>query len=105
MWYLSQKLPDGSFPGNTTSSYGYVRGTGKIFEVLALHDEYTESRYHDTLAWFYTMQYTPSNTFFVQENIRKEMYGGFRHDYVNSSVWIDANAHVLIGIARILGRT
>ena len=102
-WYVSQQLRDGSFPSAVGSHFSYVRGSGKIFEVLCLEPEKNKACIGRIAGWLSEMQYDENNTYFVEENIRKEIIGGFRHDYINQSVWIDAVGHVLIGVARLKG--
>lgn len=105
-WYSAMRLPNGAFPENThVGVRPYVRGTAKIFEVLADLPEYSETEYAPTVRWILAMQYTPANSFFIRPEMQRQIVGGFRHDALNPSVWIDANAHVLIGIARLISRT
>ncbi|TSC54651.1 MAG: hypothetical protein LiPW30_117 [Parcubacteria group bacterium LiPW_30] len=96
-WYVSKQLKDGSFPSLDGSVFSYVRGTGKIFEVLSLDLEKNKKVIEKTMLWIMDMQYTKENTFFVKNNIREKILGGFRHDNLNQEVWIDATAHILIG--------
>jgi len=102
-WYVSQQLYDGSFPSAIGSRFSYVRGSGKIFEVLCLEPEKNKVCIGRIVGWLSEMQYDENNTYFVEESIRKEIIGGFRHDYMNQAVWIDAVGHVLIGVARLKG--
>ena len=101
-WYLSQQQADGSFSSNIKSRFSYTRGTGKIFEVLALNPVENKSSLLRAFSWLRDMQYTQENTYFVDEAYRDCIVGGFRHDVLNQEVWIDASVHVLIGGARIL---
>lgn len=96
-FYLSQQLPDGSFPSQVGSRYAYTRGTGKILEsiaasnLLSLEDESVQR----CIAWLCAMQYTEETLYCVREEFQKAAYGGFRHDSHNASIWIDAAAHIL----------
>ena len=101
-WFIAQQHVRGSFPSATGSGFSYTRGTGKIFEVLALHPhEYRESLLR-VFGWLRSMQYSGENAFFVRPEHRKKVLGGFRHDVFNQEVWIDASSHVLLGSSRIL---
>lgn len=42
------------------------------------------------------------NTFFVADAIRPMIIGGFRHDYLNSELWIDSASHVILGGTRLI---
>ncbi|OGN16414.1 MAG: hypothetical protein A3B99_02810 [Candidatus Yanofskybacteria bacterium RIFCSPHIGHO2_02_FULL_44_12b] len=100
-WYISQQLPDGSFPRVAGSRFAYTRGTVKIFEVLCLEPLKNRDSIKRAVNWLSEMQYSEDNSYFVEESIRNEIIGGFRHDYVNQSVWIDAVGHVLLGASRL----
>ncbi len=101
-WLISQQHIQGSFPSVTGSGFAYTRGTGKIFEVLALYSyEHNESLLR-AFEWLWQMQYSRENTFFVSPEHRGKILGGFRHDVFNQEVWTDASAHVLLGGAQIL---
>jgi len=52
--------------------------------------------------WLRMMQYGEENTYFVPEERKLRVSGGFRHDALNQEVWSDASSHVLIGGARLL---
>ena len=101
-WLKKQQLPNGAFPESTTSNFVYTRGTGKIFEVLALKPEKNKEEIKKVLDWLFSMQYDEENSFFVSEEIRPRVIGGFRHDYFNSEAWIDAAGHILLGGARLI---
>jgi len=101
-WLTHQELADGSFPIIPGSEFAYTRGTGKIFEVLALDPEKNKESLLRVFAWLRSMQYTEDNTYFALEEIQQKILGGFRHDALNQEVWTDASAHVLIGGARLL---
>jgi len=100
-WFVAEQLKDGSFPSLVDSIFSYVRGTGKIFEVLSLNLEKNKKVIEKTMLWIMDMQYTKENTFFVKEDVKGKILGGFRHDNLNQEVWIDATAHVLIGASRL----
>ncbi len=95
-WYLKQQLPNGSFPAYPGSSISLTRGTAKILEVLVGHLEPSHIATVQGLSWLHSMQYRIDNTYFIKGELRKDICGGFRHDYFNQSAWIDASAHLLI---------
>ncbi len=100
-WFIEQQFRDGSFPAYLGSSFSHTRGTGKIFEALALlADKGPALR---AGGWLAQMQYNEQNLFFVPPHFRQKLVGGLRHDYANPQAWIDSAAHFLIGTARILG--
>lgn len=101
-WLCSMQLEDGSFPQSTQSSFNYTRGTGKIFEVLALDRESNREALAKSVVWLANMQYDANNLFFVAPERRDILIGGFRHDYQNPDSWIDASGHVLLGASRII---
>ncbi len=102
-WLMDLQHSGGSFPSVTGGvDFAYTRGTGKIFEVLALDPKGNQESILRTFGWLQDMQYTRENTFFVKPGNREKILGGFRHDVSNQEVWIDASAHVLIGGARLL---
>jgi len=101
-WLINQQKNDGSFPQSTTSAFSYTRGTGKIFEVLALAPHDHEKQLFDAVNWLSNMQYDEQNLFFVIPQRHDVLRGGFRHDYQNPDAWIDAAGHVLLGISRIM---
>ncbi|OGZ01715.1 MAG: hypothetical protein A3G64_02200 [Candidatus Liptonbacteria bacterium RIFCSPLOWO2_12_FULL_60_15] len=98
----SRQLPSGAFPESTMNEFVYARGTGKIFEVLALEPQKNKEAIDKALAWLLSMQYSEENTFFVPEGIRPGTLGAFRHDYFNHEAWIDSAGHFLLGGARLL---
>lgn len=101
-WFASKQLSDGSFPITPGRSFSYTRGTGKILEVLACCPEVNRRVLDRGLRWVETMQYRPENSFFIPIEYRESLIGGFRHDAFNPEAWIDASAHVLLGIARLI---
>jgi AMMECR1 domain-containing protein len=102
-WYKKQQLADGSFRNysGTGFSLPYTRGTGKIFEALSLDYKRNKASVDKMLHWLSTMQYTEENSFYVEPDYHLYTLGGFRHDYVNPEIWIDASAHFLIGTSRL----
>lgn len=100
-WYKTQQLSDGSFPNTTTSEFRYVRGTGKVLESLSMIEK-TDEIIEKGFAWIQQFQYTEENMYHIPETIRKQVRGGFRHDYFNRDAWIDSAAHILIAGARYL---
>ncbi len=98
-WLASMQLPSGAFPSTTASAFAYTRGTGKVFEVLALRPN--ASTLEPVLRWLLAMQYRPDSTFFVPEEHQALALGGFRHDAFDTDAWIDAAGHVLLGLARL----
>ena len=101
-WLISQQLSNGSFPIFRNSSFAYTRGTGKIFEVLALYPDRYGNAIEKSFEWLVRMQYTEDSLYFVDHAFRKRVIGGFRHDHANAEAWIDASAHFLIGSSRLL---
>lgn len=114
-WLINFQNNDGSFAGtNNDSNFVYTRGTAKIFEVLPdaikraieAGEELRIKKYKKTagscLTWLELMQYDENNVFFVRPDLREEIIGGFRHDYMNQEAWIDAAAHFILGGTRIL---
>lgn len=100
-WLVRQQLSDGSFPIVPGSAFAYTRGTGKIFEILTLRPEENRKPILKVWRWLQEMQYTEENAYFMDPAIRGKVLGGFRHDALNSEVWSDAAAHVLVGGARL----
>ncbi len=96
-WYVNAQRSDGAFPSTTNGGIPYTRGTGKIFEILSGDTEVDSSIIAHTVTWLKIMQYTSENTFFIRPHIAKGVLGGFRHDHLNASVWIDATSHILLG--------
>ena len=103
-WLRSWQLPSGAFPETTTSDFVYSRGTGKVFEVLALRPAESPGALDRALAWLLSMQYRPDSAFFVPHEHWGRVLGGLRHDYFGPDAWIDAAGHFLLGLARLLGR-
>lgn len=101
-WLKMQQFADGAFPSVIGSRFSYTRGTGKIFEALALRPEENRQSLLRAFRWLRMMQYTDENMYFVPEAFRERIRGGFRHDWMNQEVWIDASAHVLLGWTRVL---
>jgi hypothetical protein len=103
-WLRGWQLPSGAFPETTTSDFVYSRGTGKVFEVLALRPAESPGALDRALAWLLSMQYRPDSAFFVPHEHWDRVLGGLRHDYYGPDAWIDAAGHFLLGLARLLGR-
>ncbi len=103
-WLRSWQLSSGAFPETTTSDFVYSRGTGKVFEVLALRPAESPRALDRALAWLLSMQYRPDSAFFVPHEHWGRVLGGLRHDYYGPDAWIDAAGHFLLGLARLLGR-
>ena len=101
-WLVSRQLSDGSFPASTKGGLPYARGTGKIFEVLALNPEKNSAVIKKTLTWLVSMQYDRESAFFIRPEIYSNINGAFRHDDLNQEAWIDAAGHVLLGVARLI---
>jgi hypothetical protein len=101
-WFISQQHVQGSFPSATGSGFAYTRGTGKIFEVLALRPYEHHRSLLRTFEWLQSMQYSRENVFFVKPEYHEKILGGFRHDVFNQEVWTDASSHVLLGSSQIL---
>jgi hypothetical protein len=103
-WLRSRQLASGAFPESTTSDFVYSRGTGKVFEVLALHPTESPGALDRCLGWLLSMQYRSDSAFFVPHEHWPRVLGGLRHDYYGPDAWIDAAGHFLLGLARLGGR-
>src|SRR3989344_5073481 len=101
-WLLARQLRDGSFPATSRGGTPYVRGTGKVFEVLAARLGCGRDAVLAAARWLLNLQYDRANTFFVAVPVRERILGGFRHDYGNPEAWIDAAAHFILGGARCM---
>jgi AMMECR1 domain-containing protein len=103
-WLRSLQLSSGAFPETTASDFVYSRGTGKVFEVLALRPTEGPGALDRTLGWLLSMQYRPDSAFFVPREHWPRILGGLRHDYYGPDAWIDAAGHLLLGLARLRPR-
>jgi AMMECR1 domain-containing protein len=103
-WLRNRQLPSGAFPETTASDFVYSRGTGKVFEVLALRPSESPGTLDRALGWLLSMQYTPDSAFFVPHEHWPRVLGGLRHDYFGPDAWIDAAGHLLLGLARLRDR-
>ncbi len=101
-WYRKHQQTSGAFPHSPGRIYSYIRGSGKIFEVLACSPKENVYALEKVFTWIQTMQYTEENTFFMDDEERKLLVGGFRHDAFNREAWIDASAHIILGCTRWL---
>ena len=101
-WLIRQQLPNGSFPIRRDSSFAYTRGTGKIFESLALHPDRYQQSLEASFNWLVRMQYREDNLYFSDRAYGSKAIGGFRHDHANTEIWIDSASHFLLGAARLL---
>jgi hypothetical protein len=103
-WLRSWQLPSGAFRETTASDFVYSRGTGKVFEVLALRPNEAQSSLDRALGWLLSMQYRPDSAFFVPHEHWPRVLGGVRHDLYGPDAWIDAAGHLLLGLARLKKR-
>jgi AMMECR1 domain-containing protein len=103
-WLRSRQLPSGAFPESTTSDLVYSRGTGKVFEVLALRPDESPDALGRCLVWLLSMQYREDSAFFVPHENWPRVLGGFRHDPHGTDAWIDAAGHFLLGLVRLATR-
>ena len=103
-WLIGKQNMNGSFPSSNDVTLPYTRGTGKIFEVLALHPSRYNAVLQKSFEWLVRMQYTSDSLYFTAIPFREKVAGGFRHDYANTEAWIDSASHFLIGAARLLGK-
>lgn len=102
-WYLKQQLEDGSFPMQAgRANIANPRGTGKMFEVFSLFYDDHKELLHRTARWLSHMQYTNESAYFIPLKARDTTLGGLRHDYLNTQMWIDGSAHLLIGASRCI---
>lgn len=98
-WYAGLQRENGAFPDTPQSSFIYTRGTGKIFEALAVDMENYPILLR-SMDWLSKMQFT-EEVFFVPQSLRPRFLGGFRHDMLNSDAWIDSAGHLILGISRL----
>lgn len=91
---------DGSFPGEGKYRMPYVRGTAKVFEVLAADPSLWSSHARPALAWILSFQITPASAHWVLPKLQHVAVGGIRHDTLDQSLWIDAVGHTILGCAR-----
>ncbi|MDP2664476.1 MAG: AMMECR1 domain-containing protein [bacterium] len=101
-WLISKQNMNGSFPSSNDVALPYTRGTGKIFEVLALYPDHYSNAIEKSFEWLVHMQYTEDSLYFTDPAFRKKAIGGFRHDHANTEAWIDSASHFLLGAARLL---
>ena len=104
-WLEDQQLPDGAFPTSVKNGFAYSRGTSKILEVLARTGQSDQKAIEKAIEWLAAMQYDTENSFFVSKQVQPVIIGGFRHDYLNQEVWIDAAGHFLLGGAALMHGT
>jgi AMMECR1 domain-containing protein len=100
-WLKRQQLRSGAFPESTASAFVYARGTGKVFEVLAVRPSESADAIDRALLWLLSMQYRADSVFFVPNEHRARVLGGLRHDPFRADAWIDAAGHLLLGLARL----
>jgi hypothetical protein len=103
-WLRGWQLASGAFPETTMSDFVYSRGTGKVFEVLALRPTESPGPLDRALGWLLSMQYRPDSAFFVPHEHWRRVLGGLRHDPYGPDAWIDAAGHFLLGLARLRER-
>ncbi len=101
-WYTAKQKNNGSFPSRLESISAYTRGSAKIVEGLACFPEENKETLRRCLSWLAGMQYSKKNTYFMSEEARQRLIGGFRHDDLNKEVWIDANGHTILALTRYL---
>ena len=101
-WLKIKQLSSGAFPESTISEFVYTRGTGKIFEVLAINPVRNRDALNRVLRWLLSMQYHEESAFAVPHEFHPAILGGFRHDYFNQEAWIDAAGHILLGGSRLV---
>ena len=87
------------------NGFAYSRGTSKILEVLARTGQSDQKAIEKAIEWLAAMQYDTENSFFVSKQVQPVIIGGFRHDYLNQEVWIDAAGHFLLGGAALMHGT
>ena len=100
-WYLSEQYRSGAFPNTTHSAFTYTRGTGKIFEALAI-DKENLGPCIKSLQWVSQFRYTEDSLFCVTPLFRDKVRGSLMHDSLDHRAWIDAVGHILIGASRLL---
>lgn len=113
--FLNQQLDSGAFRSASDSDFVYTRGTGKITEALAdifllknkQIDAMFDLTYHKrcvekSFRWLGSMQYSSENSYFIPLKNLVLVIGGFRNDYFNPELWIDAASHFLLAASRFL---
>lgn len=100
-WLVGLQRVDGSFPRSAHSSFYYSRGVAKITESLATYPDVYPEALERALSWLTPLQYDDENTFFLRDDERKKMIGGFRHDGMNAGAWSDTAGHILLTAARL----
>lgn len=103
-WFKSRQMKNGAFPQSPKSNFCYTRGSGKIFESLAINLKNNREVIFSSFGWLVNMQYSNHNTYFVKEDFKNLIKGGLRHDYANTEAWIDSAGHFIVGGARILSQ-
>lgn len=101
-WYVARQNEDGSFPFAPGSARApYIRGMGKILEVLAVMPERYREPWEKGIQYVAQFQYTNINSYHVPRAQQAEFLGGFRHDVFNREAWIDAAGHVILALVRM----
>lgn len=95
-WYLTQQNSDGSFYSSSINTVPYIRGTGKVLEVLAGLDDVEIGSIDKAMVWCMNMQYTKESSYFIPKETQGRSLGGLRHDYGGYDIWIDAIGHMLM---------
>jgi hypothetical protein len=78
----------------------YTQGVGKIMEVWAGIPDPKEL-VTQLSVWLASMQYTKDTVHCVAPEASAIVMRGFRCSYWNRDVWLDASAHILIGLSRL----
>lgn len=101
-WYVRQQNEEGSFLFSLGSvRTPYIRGTGKILEVLALMPERYREALERGIGYIAQFQYTEENSYHIPLSQQADFLGGFRHDPFNREAWIDAAGHVVLALVRM----
>lgn len=98
-WYYKHQQDNGSFITEKEIDYVYLRGTGKIIEVLSKlgRDHYLVK----SIRWCLSLRYSRETIYHVQKSIQKEVLGGFRHDYFDKTIWSDGIGHLLLAYVHL----
>ena len=103
-WIVAAENTDGSFPQKERTDFRYARGASKILEILALDKDIDEQVLMNSFRWLFSQQYMPETAYIFVPEVRSRVIGGFRHDALDTSLWIDAAGHFLLAGVRMLRR-
>lgn len=103
-WYCLLQLESGAFPNTTKSNFSYTRGTGKIWEALAVGGNH-QAICLKAAQYTLTLQYHAEAMGTIPSAVAHLFAGAIMHDEVNHEAWTDSVAHVLIAVTRMNAHT